>query len=141
MNTHIVNPVTDIPGAGAQAQDWINWFQAMDKSPISRANARVRFMNAWKIYGSSTANNEALRRYLRKKGISLEADWQDVVIEKAEGVLALPLKLVGGVNTAIVIAGVLVLALLIGIIMVVRKAMANPELLDELKQLKMPTYP
>lgn len=73
----LLTPENSIPTGKATSQDWITWYKAL-KAYYSKKEARFLFLRAWEKRGNSSANDDALRNFLKKEGIDLEADFSDL---------------------------------------------------------------
>lgn len=73
----ILQPQDNLPTEDFTDQQWINWHKSLRLVGLSKDEAAALFLKAWKQRGSSSANNDELRTYLKGQGIDISADFSD----------------------------------------------------------------
>ena len=76
----IQRPENFIPSKESSSTSWITWHKAL-KSAIGKDDANVLFKKAWDQRGTDDANDEELRAYLAKQGITIDKDFTEAVID------------------------------------------------------------
>lgn len=125
---HVIN---DMPTRSSSAEQWQLWHKAI-LTEFGRDRANNLWLEAWEKRGNNQANDEELRAYLQKNGISLDKDWQDATVDFAAGVVGGLGDFIGNIQRNIMIVGILVLVIIAGLLVAVAK---NPELLQQAASL------
>ena len=68
----LITPDKTIPTKTSTTDDWINWHSQCRKM-FGKKTANTLFLKAWEKRGNDKSNNRALRNYLEKYGLNLDA--------------------------------------------------------------------
>lgn len=83
----MIDPSTDIPNKGSSADEWIQWMTDL-VSAVGVKDAKPRFITAWKYRGSSSANTNVLRTFLKSNyGITIDESIFDSVVDAGDSVM------------------------------------------------------
>jgi hypothetical protein len=101
-----------IPKKSSKDIEWIAWYESL---PFSRKDNNLLFIKVWKVRQGSSANTDALRRFLAEKGISLSADNKiEAILSSAKGAVTGTLEFVGDmVKANLVVSGAIVVGVVI----------------------------
>ncbi|MGB3548325.1 MAG: hypothetical protein WBA17_15235 [Saprospiraceae bacterium] len=119
-----IDVIDDIPKEHSSAEHWEQWYRSL-KEDFGRDRANYVFMLAWERRGSDAANTEELRAYLARQGITLAADWKDIAVDFAGGVVNSVGDYFGTIRRNLMIVGIIALVIVAGIVYMILK---NPEL-------------
>lgn len=128
-----IDVLYDMPTKFSSAQSWQLWHKAL-KSKFGRDKANYTFLEAWQRRGSYAANNEALRLYLKKQGIILDADWKDAAIDFAGNPFGI-VDYFTSMHRNMMIAGIV---LLVVFLVMVIQVLRNPQGAISLMEMATP---
>lgn len=114
--------VLNVPTQQSPDGDWENWWNVLS-SEFGKKDAQSLWLKAWATRGSSGANTTALRGFMAKQGVTVDAgNIFGSVADSAEGVLDSISSIFSiGKTFTIIIGGVIVLGAAGLIITVIRK--------------------
>lgn len=120
-----VDVINDIPSRDSASEQWKLWHEALRKR-FGRSRANNLWLEAWQRRGDDEANDEELRGYLLKQGISLDKDWKDAAVDFGSDVITGVGDVFGSLRRNMMIIAILILVIVAGVIYA---AIKNPELL------------
>ena len=119
----MLSPDLNIPSKSSTSEEWIAWYKSLKAIGASKDEANARFIIAWKDRGTDSANNDALRKYMLSKGITIKADWKDVLVDTLTWTpfseLGLNFRTIG--YASLVFVGILLIIVLIALFNMARK--------------------
>ena len=118
---HVIN---DIPSRYSTSEQWKLWHEALKKE-FGRDRANNLWLEAWSKRGDNDANDEELRTYLAKQGVSLEKDWADAAVDFGAGVVGSVGDIFATIRRNMMIMAIIALVIVVGVLLAVMK---NPEL-------------
>ena len=116
--------VDDMPTRSSTSEQWKLWHQAIKKE-FGRDRANNLWLDAWEMRGNTEANDEELRLYLKKQGISLEKDFSDAVVDFGAGIVEGIGDFYESIRRNMMIVAILALVIVVGVLLALIK---NPEL-------------
>ncbi len=123
--------INDMPTRQSTSEQWKLWHEAIRKE-FGRDRANNLWLDAWEMRGNNEANDEQLRGYLLKQGISLDKDWQDAAVDFGSSVVGGIGDVFGSIRRNMMIVAILILVIVAGVLLAVIR---NPQLIQQAASL------
>jgi len=108
--------VFNIPNDTSSSNIWIEWHKGL-VARYGKSEANITFEMAWNEYGSTGANDDKLRKYLKSQGYQMDANFG----EKFWDTISYPFK------AGRVVSWILIILLVLIVLAILYMLVKNPE--------------